>query len=87
MLGGKEENTGHQHFLLFSTMMSTLPKTSFNFFVKFILSSENAFNLDKTKILSFGKELTLSQMTILDPSKLKEFADDDFELDESSPDR
>ena len=32
-------------------------KTNFNFSVTFILSSANAFNLDLTKILSFGKEL------------------------------
>ena len=28
-------------------------------------------------------DLTLSQTTILDPSKLKHFADDDFEFDEN----
>ena len=39
-------------------MFSTLPKTNFNFSVTLILSSAYAFNLDKSKILSFGKELT-----------------------------
>ena len=38
-------------------MFSTLPKTNFNFSLPFILSSANAFNLDQSKILSFGKEL------------------------------
>ena len=39
------------------TMFSTLPKINFNFLVPFILSSANAFNLDNSIILSFGKEL------------------------------
>ena len=38
-------------------MFSTLPKPNFNFWVTSILSSANAFNLDSSKILSFGKEL------------------------------
>ena len=38
-------------------MISTLPKTIFNFSVTFILSSAIAFNLDQFKSLSFGKEL------------------------------
>ena len=32
-------------------------KTNFNFSVTFILTSANALNLDKSKNLSFGKEL------------------------------
>ena len=38
-------------------MFSTILKTNFNFLVKFILSSANAFSLDSSKVLSFGKEL------------------------------
>ena len=38
-------------------------KNKFNFSVAFILSAENAFNLDQSKILSFGKELTFYQTT------------------------
>ena len=38
-------------------MFSTNPKTNFNFSVTFILSSADAFNLDQSKILLFGKEL------------------------------
>ena len=34
--------------------------TIFNFSVKFILSSANAFNLDQRKILSFGGELIIN---------------------------
>ena len=39
-------------------MFSNLPKRNFNFSVKFILLAANAFNLDRSKILFFGKELT-----------------------------
>ena len=38
-------------------MFSTLPKALFSFWVTFILYSANAFNLDWSKILLFGKEL------------------------------
>ena len=38
-------------------MFSTLPKTNFNFLVKFNLSSANAFNFDWSKNLLFGKGL------------------------------
>ena len=44
-------------------MCSTLSKTESRILVLFILSSANAFYLDQSKILSFGKELTLYQMT------------------------
>ena len=44
-------------------MFSTLTITNFNFSVSFILSTANAFNLDQSKILSFGKELNMNQMT------------------------
>ena len=40
-------------------MLSTLLKPNFNVSVIFILSSANAFNLDQSKILSFGKEMML----------------------------
>ena len=39
------------------------------------------FNLDQSKIFSSGKGLTLSQRQILNYSKLKEFADDNFNFD------
>ena len=39
----------------FCTMFSTLPKANFNFSAKCILLSANAFNLDQSKYLLFGK--------------------------------
>ena len=55
--GGKGENAGKQHFLLFSTIFPTLSERRIIISVTFILSSANAFNLDQSKILQFGKEL------------------------------
>ena len=49
------------------------------------MSSANAFNLDGSKFLSFGIELNpLPDDKILDWSKLKQFAEDNFEFDENS---
>ena len=69
-------------------MFSTLPKTKFYFTVTFILLSANAFNLDQSKNLSFGKELShrikpCPKRQILESSKVKQFADDNFEFDEN----
>ena len=47
-------------FFPFSMIFSNLLKTNLNFWVTFILSSANAFNLDQSNILSFGKELSVS---------------------------
>ena len=44
-------------FSPFPTIISTLAKKNFNFSVTFILSSPIAFNLEKNKNLSLGKEL------------------------------
>ena len=52
---GKGENAGNQHFLL-STMFSILSTTNFAIWITFNLSSANAFKLDWSKNLSFGKE-------------------------------
>ena len=38
-------------------MFSTLPDTNFDFSVTFTFSSANAFSLDQSIILTFGKEL------------------------------
>ena len=54
------ENAGKQHFPLFPTMFSVLTKRIFNFVVTFIFLSENAFNLEQSKILSLGKGLRAS---------------------------
>ena len=42
-------------------MFFTLPKANFSFLLTFMLLSANAFNLDKSKILLCGKELTILQ--------------------------
>ena len=39
---GKGESAGYQHFSPFPSMFSTFCKASFNFLLKFILSSANA---------------------------------------------
>ena len=39
-------------------MFSILPISNFKFLESFILSSADAFNLDQSRILSFGKELS-----------------------------
>ena len=55
---GKGENAGHQHFFPFSNNVFYSSKKNFKFSITCILSSVNAFNLDQSKILSFGKALT-----------------------------
>ena len=83
----KGENTGNQHFLLcsqyflpfpnwisiFQSYLTTLPKTDFSFLFTFILSSANGFNLDRSKNLLFGEELTLYHIiqTFNDPKGRK----------------
>ena len=52
---GKGESAGNQHFLLFPQCFLPFPKQSF--LVTFDLLFANAFNLDKSKFLSFGNEL------------------------------
>ena len=44
-------------FAPFPTIISTLAQTNFNFSVTFILSPPKAFNFDKLKNLSLGKDL------------------------------
>ena len=56
----KGENAGDQHFLFFQQCFLPIPK-KFLVLVIFILSSENAFNLDHSKNFSFGKELSVSR--------------------------
>ena len=47
-------------FSPFPKMFSTLLNANFNFLAKFNLLSANAFNLDHSKDLAFGKELNTS---------------------------
>ena len=70
---GKGENAGNQHFLLFPQCCQP-----FQFSAKFNLSSADAFNLDQSKNLSLGKELTITRRQILDSSK--DFADDNLKF-------
>ena len=53
---GKEENAGNQHFLLYPQCFLPFPKR-ISFLGTFILLSVNAWNLDWSKILSFGRGL------------------------------
>ena len=55
-LWDKEKLLGTSIFS-FSHNVSTLSNSQVKGSVTFILSSANAFNLDQSKILSFGKEL------------------------------
>ena len=52
MVKGKYGN--NQHFLLFP-IISTLPKASLKSLVAYILLSANAFDLDQTKLMWFGR--------------------------------
>ena len=54
---GKGENSGNQHFLRFSTVSSTLSKREIIILAIFNLSSANANNLVKSKILLSGNGL------------------------------
>ena len=62
---GKRENAGNQHCLPLVTFFSTLPKANLNFLFTFKLSSANAFNLDRSEILSFGKELSYFYLIVV----------------------
>ena len=57
---GKGENAGNQHFLLFLQYYLPIPKRMPVVKLHFLLSA-NDFNLDQSKILSFGKELNIIQ--------------------------
>ena len=64
----------------FPAMFSTLSETNFAILATFKFSSANALNLDESKILLCGKELTLSQMTNFRLFQNDEFADDNFKF-------
>ena len=55
-------------------MFSTLHKTNFKFSVTFTLSSANAFDSDKPKILLFGNELKSTLSALLPDGKKAEIA-------------
>ena len=51
-------NPEKESFSPFPTMFFNLTQTHFNFSITFILSSANAFFLDQSENLLFGKELS-----------------------------
>ena len=55
-----EQNAGKPEFSPFPIMFPALSMTELIILATFDLSSANTFNLDQTKILSFGQELILS---------------------------
>ena len=59
-------------------MFSTHHKTNFKFSVTFILSSANAFNLDKSKIFSFGNGLIGPELSELFALEIAKIAESDF---------
>ena len=63
---------------MFCTMLKTncIIQTTSKF------SSANAFNLGKSKVLSFGKGLIFPKRKNLDSSQLTEFPGDNFKFDE-----
>ena len=56
---GTGENAGNQHYHLFPPCFLPIPKQILISQFHLILSLANAFNLDQSKILSFGKEFTV----------------------------
>ena len=63
------------------------PRTSFNFSATFILLSANAFDLNQSRYLSFGKELkrylnSSPNNKILGRSKFEALADDKMNVNE-----
>ena len=72
---GKAENAGDQHFSLLPTMFSTLLKTKFNFSAKLNLSSANAFDLEQSKNVTFGKQLISSHLDRINYSLTVDYYD------------
>ena len=60
-------------------MFSTLPRSNLNFSVTFILSSANAFSLDQSKNLLFGKELNCHLQILLLSNSLNIDVKESFE--------
>ena len=74
---GKGENAGNHHFLLFP-VFSTQSKKEIFILAMFYLLSANAFNLITSKILLFGKGLTLSQTTNFRPFQAQRVCSQQF---------
>ena len=71
---GKGENAGKQHLLLFPQCFLPYRKQISILEPLLFLSSANALNLAKSKILSFGKELMYVMNACKDKTKDKNFA-------------
>ena len=62
-IAGKEENAGNQKKMLVTSIFSFFynvfypSQGKYPFLIYILMSYANAFNLDRTKILTFGKEL------------------------------
>ena len=70
-------SAGYQHFLLSHNVFYLSPK-KFNFSVTFILLSANAFNLDQSKNLLFGKGLNLMKDPKFPVKLINPLPDDKF---------
>ena len=58
----KGENAGNQHYLLFPQCFIPIPKRISVFELRLLVVSANASNLDQSKNVPFGRELTVAQM-------------------------
>ena len=61
----KGENAGYQKYLLFPSFFTTFSKKYTIFGATFELLSANAFNLDRSGILSFGTDLIHYDLCLL----------------------
>ena len=64
----KGENTGNQHLILFPQCFQPYQRQKIIILSTLILSSANAFSLDQSKILSFGKEFKILSSSIVNKS-------------------
>ena len=81
---GKGENAGKQHFLFFLTMFPALPPQNAIFLVTVNLLFAIIFLWTHLKFFRAVKCKHIPKRQILDPSKLKEFPDDNLKFDENA---
>ena len=79
-LVGKSRKCWLTAFSPFTAMFSALSKMNFKFSNTFILLSASGSNVDKSRNLLF---YPFSKRQILDSSKVKELADDNFKFDKN----
>ena len=81
---GKGEIAHNERFLFFPLSFVPFGRTnSLPFSSNSKLSSTNLFSFEESKIRFVGKVKPITRQQILDSSKLKEFANDNFEFDEN----